>query len=485
MADNNITKHQSHQEAIFNCEELVEWGGILNEVLWVCAGVNRKVLRQCPTDYAKYAGIGGTILFTAIMAWISASYALYSVFERQWIAISFGLVWGMLIFNLDRFIVNTMYSDGKVSISWSEFRGSIPRLIIAIFLGVVISTPLELKIFEDAIDIRIEQDKEALLNKRVGSQLARRDSIAQKRDAILNGVATFDVGITTSSISVNRTLSEISELQKIANDYSTQNQQIQNRIQELRQRLSNTELDSEQQRLRNQIGELYRRKNEVQSKYNGVVRELRDKQGEAAASDATLKGLLNSKQDATNKEAERLRLEIESLDSIIREANIRHWDWNEEEIKARGSFRDKLEVEYKGFQAKMHAFSELRDENPSTNFSAWVIMFLFIIVETTPTFFKMMIASGPYDDLLRAEMHRVRVLSEKRISDVNDVVNTEVTISVEKNKARLEAELLANQELLDSLSKAQNQLLQEAIEKWREEELSKIKQDHSNYIKTI
>ena len=38
-----------------NTTEEVEWGGLINEFFWLCAGVNRKVLRQCPTDYAKYA----------------------------------------------------------------------------------------------------------------------------------------------------------------------------------------------------------------------------------------------------------------------------------------------------------------------------------------------------------------------------------------------------------------------------------------------
>lgn len=123
------------QKAIYNSEELVEWGGNLNEFLWICAGADRKVLRQCPTDYAKYAGIGGTILFTALMAMLSGGYALFSVFKEQWVAIAFGVFWGLLIFNLDRFIVNTMYSDGKVTISWQEFYCGLPRIIMAIFWG--------------------------------------------------------------------------------------------------------------------------------------------------------------------------------------------------------------------------------------------------------------------------------------------------------------------------------------------------------------
>ena len=109
-------------------------------------------------------------------------------------------------------------------------------------------------------------------------------------------------------------------------------------------------------------------------------------------------------------------------------------------------------------------------------------MLLFIIIETAPTFFKMMIASGPYDDLLRAEMHRVRIMSDKRISDINDEINTEVQISTEKNKERFEAEVLANKELMERLAKTQAELLQTAIDKWREEELAKINENPSAYI---
>ena len=113
-----------------------------------------------------------------------------------------------------------------------------------------------------------------------------------------------------------------------------------------------------------------------------------------------------------------------------------------------------------------------------------MIMLLFIIIETAPTFFKMMIASGPYDDYLRAEMHRVRVMSDKRISDLNDEINTEVLISTQKNKERLEAEVLANKELMEKIAKTQAELLNTAIEKWREEELAKINENPSAYIKT-
>jgi hypothetical protein len=111
-------------------------------------------------------------------------------------------------------------------------------------------------------------------------------------------------------------------------------------------------------------------------------------------------------------------------------------------------------------------------------------MLLFIIIETAPTFFKMMIASGPYDDLLRAEMHRVKVLSEKRISQINDEVNTELQISVQKNKERLMAELEANKTVMEKISSAQSEIIEEAIKDWRKEELEKVRNNPAQYIQS-
>ncbi|MBO6271728.1 DUF4407 domain-containing protein [bacterium] len=124
----------------------------INEFLWSCAGVNKEILRLYPSDWAKYAGSGGTILFTAIMAMISGGYAMYFVFNNIIISILFAIIWGLLIFNLDRFIVNSMYTDGKDNITWRKLKSALPRFIMAIFIGIVISTPLEMKIFNDRIE---------------------------------------------------------------------------------------------------------------------------------------------------------------------------------------------------------------------------------------------------------------------------------------------------------------------------------------------
>jgi uncharacterized protein YoxC len=470
---------------IYKNDNIIEWGGWLNEFFWLCSGANKKILRQCPTEYAKYAGMGGTIFFTACMAALSGGYAISTVFDDTLVSLFFGVFWGMLIFNLDRLIVNTMYSDGKVTISWQELVSGLPRIVMAIFLGIVISTPLELKIFEDAIDIQIEQDKDRLLNEKIGETIQRRDSTSQKRDEIMNGVAMFDSQITTSSTETNNLLSSINDLQTKLNAENNKIHSIEQQIVPLQRQLNTLSSDDPQyQTILNKIGGLRSKRSSSVAQRNALAAAIRGKQGEVAATDATLKSLMSSKQSETQRESERLRQEIDSLNSIINESKVRHKNWTEEEIKANGSFRDKLDVQYKGFQARMKAFSELKEESPATAISSLFIMLLFIIVETAPTFLRMMVADGSYEKLLDAEKHRIEVLSTKKKSDLNDVINTEVQISTEKNRQRLEAEVLANKELMEKIAKTQAELLNTAIEKWREEELAKIKENPSEYIKS-
>jgi len=123
-----------------------------------CSGIDAKILEQCPSDENKYVGIGATVFFTGVLAFFSAGYALFTVFESYLFALFFGLIWGAMIFNLDRYIVSSMKSNGN----WGrDFFVAAPRLILAVFLAMVISKPLELKIFEKEIEgelVQMEQE---------------------------------------------------------------------------------------------------------------------------------------------------------------------------------------------------------------------------------------------------------------------------------------------------------------------------------------
>lgn len=117
-----------------------------------CSGAHPSMLRRAPAETNKYAGIGGTIFFTGLLAALSAGYALWTVFEEAWAAVLFGLIWGLMIFNLDRYIVSGMKKRDK---GWQEFLLALPRLILALLIAIVISKPLELKIFDKEIQAEL------------------------------------------------------------------------------------------------------------------------------------------------------------------------------------------------------------------------------------------------------------------------------------------------------------------------------------------
>lgn len=130
---------------------------------WWCSGANQDVLMECPqSEHNKYVGIGATVFFTGVLATLSGGYALFSVFKSVYPAVAFGIIWGLVIFNLDRFIVSTLRKD---ELFWNEFKLVLPRLVLAVILAIVISKPLELKIFEKEIAQKVEeQQREFAIN---------------------------------------------------------------------------------------------------------------------------------------------------------------------------------------------------------------------------------------------------------------------------------------------------------------------------------
>ena len=121
----------------------------IKHFFWLCSGANRPLLEKCPTEGSKYVGIGATIFFTGIFAALAGAYALYTVFGNYYVAVIFGLVWGLMIFNLDRYIVSSMRKEGNPA---KEFYTALPRIVLALLISLVIAKPLEMKIFEKEIE---------------------------------------------------------------------------------------------------------------------------------------------------------------------------------------------------------------------------------------------------------------------------------------------------------------------------------------------
>lgn len=134
--------------------------GVYRFFCW-CSGARLYLLKKCPTDFNVFFGIGMIVFLTGVMAAMSGSYAFFTVFQNIYVAIAFGIFWGILIFFLDWYLVASLRKENRV---FKEILTASPRIVLAVFLAVVISRPLELKLFESEINGQIEQMNQVKFN---------------------------------------------------------------------------------------------------------------------------------------------------------------------------------------------------------------------------------------------------------------------------------------------------------------------------------
>jgi hypothetical protein len=126
-----------------------------------CAGSSPDLLAQCPTsEWIKHTSTGLTVLFTSLLAMLSAFFAFQVVLDNLWLSLPLSLLWALIIFNLDRFIVASFRKQGDF---WKECLQAIPRMLLAGAIAIVVARPLELEIFRSEVrQILAEQRTEKL-----------------------------------------------------------------------------------------------------------------------------------------------------------------------------------------------------------------------------------------------------------------------------------------------------------------------------------
>ncbi|WP_300603884.1 DUF4407 domain-containing protein [Niabella sp.] len=189
-------------------------------LFWKAAGADRYILeRSTYGDQVKYLCLGGIIVATGLMAGLAGGYAFYTIFEPRgnaidsfkttaaiggnhditdlatmFKAIVFGIIWGLIIFNIDRFIISsTGKGDGTEDITGKELKGALPRLLMGAIIAMTISKPVEIRMFKTEIDIKlhekqIEQQQiyKAKTDSVFNSELSKKDKEIEKTETELS-----------------------------------------------------------------------------------------------------------------------------------------------------------------------------------------------------------------------------------------------------------------------------------------------------------
>lgn len=169
----------------------------ITRFFWFCSSAHTDTLKNYPTEHNKYVGIGATIFFTALFAALSGGYAMYFVFSGNAFAvvfaIVFGIIWGLAIFNMDRYIVSSINKSGATN---TQILQATPRILLAIMIGLVISRPLELKIFDKEIRQKLKTSYLSgqrsridtlnnTFNKKYGLELGKTAQLKAEQDSLV------------------------------------------------------------------------------------------------------------------------------------------------------------------------------------------------------------------------------------------------------------------------------------------------------------
>jgi len=127
------------------------------------------------------------------------------VFDDLWVSTGFGVLWGLMIFNLDRYIVSSIKKTGTW---WNQILMAIPRLILATFLGIIISKPLELKIFEKEVNKQlntiIQRNKTQLQAEMNGRILQQSGPFETEKKQIAAKIADYQKSYDSAAVELEK-----------------------------------------------------------------------------------------------------------------------------------------------------------------------------------------------------------------------------------------------------------------------------------------
>ncbi len=164
------------QEEINNIEALrregekeANRGSWLEEKMWSFGAFDKPMLRMLKQDHGAKTGLGAAIFMTSLLAFCTGTYAFYKISNNTFLSFIIGLVWGTMIYVLDRNIVASMAYTGEKHRVRQLCMTVGMRLLISIFIGVVISTPIEMLIFSGKIDEFKEFEHEQFVKNEIAS----------------------------------------------------------------------------------------------------------------------------------------------------------------------------------------------------------------------------------------------------------------------------------------------------------------------------
>ena len=373
----------------------------VKRILLTCSGATVDILEmpECKTEQSRYAMIGSFVALTAIFASLSGGFALYTGFKNVLLAIPVGLLWGGFIFTLDRFIVSSIRKkpvDADTSLGekiWNK-SSEIMTALPRLILATFIAVTVAVPLEMKYFEPEIQ------------ARIAQTD--LESDNAIASGAQAGEV--------------ELAKLEKEVSDMDAKEQSLRER-RDLMRVQRRDEVDGVKgpgsTGIRGRGPETRRREleyDQAQQDFDTAVA-----QNDAPRTD---------KRARINELRTRLNERIGKTRDTARQGN--------------------------GFLARFKALSQLTADESIENVTLFLVI-LLTLIETTPVLVKLFAKRGPYDDMLDAIQHKIRVAQQVEVSNFNSDTNMELELYEMK---------------IESLRQLESQLIRDTLSSERTEDLA-------------
>lgn len=348
----------------------------LSRFLLALVGAEPEILDRVPTERVKFESLGWVILITSGIAVVSMWFALASAVGINGIlAIPIALLWGLVIMGIDRWLIVSM----PIGSTRRKFAAAAPRLVLAILLGTLISTPLVLRIFQKEINAQVaviqQQQLSEFLTGQQQSQLGRQFELLRDQVSSLDkvidsrGQVPLDPTADPEIVALNKQLSAETSLK--AAYYREWQCQL----------YGGPGCPAEGQ---GPLAESARNSYEqATAEVSLLIYEIKTRESELAAASAAKR---------LQQAQEELPVTRADLSAAQEQLNVQLQDF-----KTQNSYDN-------GLLTRLEALNQLAGKDPALEAARSLLFLLFLLIECLPVTVKLMQQPGNYEKILAREI---------------------------------------------------------------------------------
>ncbi|GGN06571.1 DUF4407 domain-containing protein [Streptomyces fuscichromogenes] len=380
-------------------------------------GVDEELLSRVRYERSKYTALGGVVLGTSVIAAFSMwNFATEALGRVSLVALLPTVIWMLFVLNLDRWLVTPQPNARR------RLAPLLTRLLVALMLGVVIAEPLVLRIFQTAIEERVQDERTDTVD-RLRTNLVRCNPVP----ATTRTVAPAGCD-TTYVLSFGATPGErVDELTALRSDAAT----LQKRVDKDSAGLEaiDSEVRDECRRLiRIAATGLYERTSEC-------VR-LRDKARDYRTTHRTARN--EQRLAGMNTRISKIEGELTSSRDTFLKARADGIEQRLDEERAK-----QKEI---GVLERIRALDELASGNPVLFVGIWLVRLLFVLLDMLPVLVKYLTGETAYDRMLTGESNsavkihgeQVRLAERRALADL-EIAQDAIEQEVRRHRAESEA----------------------------------------------